>query len=134
VLVTQLNQCMDNRCCASSCLHTDVICLMKSLYILGRLAAKIARKDSLALKLSLRPDRDELIARNIIRVVSEKEIQETKEAIGAKLIRYGALVLKFCLVTGRLSPRVKNSCIVLEHRFWIVCALRRELSNSESNV
>jgi hypothetical protein len=36
----------------------------------------------------LRPDRDELIARNIIRVVSEQEIQETKEAIGAKLIRY----------------------------------------------
>lgn len=55
---------------------------------LGRLAAKIARKDSLALKLSLRPDRDELIARNIIRVVSDKEQQETKEAIGAKLIRY----------------------------------------------
>ncbi|XP_035716414.1 phosphatase and actin regulator 4 isoform X2 [Folsomia candida] len=51
------------------------------------LAAKIARKDSLALKLSLRPDRDELIARNIIRVVSEKEQQETKESIGAKLTR-----------------------------------------------
>jgi len=53
----------------------------------SRLAAKIARKDSLALKLSLRPDRDELIARNIIRVVSEKEQQETKETIGAKLSR-----------------------------------------------
>jgi hypothetical protein len=57
--------------------------------VLDRLAVKIARKDSLALKLSLRPDRDELIARNIIRVVSEKEQQESKEAIGAKLIRYG---------------------------------------------
>ncbi|CAG7724885.1 unnamed protein product [Allacma fusca] len=51
------------------------------------LATKIARKDSLALKLAMRPDRQELIDRNIIRVVSEKEIQETKEAIGAKLIR-----------------------------------------------
>lgn len=58
------------------------------------LAAKIARKDSLALKLSLRPDRDELIARNIIRVVSEKEIQETKEQIGAKLIRYSNNLMK----------------------------------------
>jgi len=36
----------------------------------------------------MRPDRDELIARNIIRVVTEQEQQETKEAIGAKLIRY----------------------------------------------
>lgn len=32
-------------------------------------------------------DRQELIDRNIIRVVTEKEQQETKEAIGAKLIR-----------------------------------------------
>jgi phosphatase and actin regulator 4 len=54
----------------------------------GRLAAKIARKDSLALKLALRPNRQELIARNIIHEESENERMENKEAIGARLIRY----------------------------------------------
>lgn len=53
----------------------------------GRLAAKIARKDSLALKLALRPDRQELIDRNILQIQSDKERQETKEAVGARLIR-----------------------------------------------
>jgi len=53
----------------------------------GRLAAKIARKDSLALKLALRPNRQELIARNIIHEESENERMENKEAIGARLIR-----------------------------------------------
>ncbi|XP_046680873.1 phosphatase and actin regulator 4B isoform X3 [Homalodisca vitripennis] len=53
----------------------------------GRLAAKIARKDSLALKLALRPDRQELIDRNILQLQSEKERQENKEAVGARLIR-----------------------------------------------
>jgi len=52
------------------------------------LAEKIARKDSLAIKLALRPDRQELINRNILQVTSEKERQETKEVIGARLIRY----------------------------------------------
>ncbi|KAL0272448.1 UNVERIFIED_CONTAM: hypothetical protein PYX00_005410 [Menopon gallinae] len=53
----------------------------------SRLAAKIARKDSLALKLALRPDRQELIDRNILQVQSEKERLESKEAVGARLIR-----------------------------------------------
>lgn len=53
----------------------------------NRLAEKIARKDSLAIKLALRPDRQELINRNILQVTSEKERQETKEVIGARLIR-----------------------------------------------
>ncbi|XP_054290038.1 phosphatase and actin regulator 4B isoform X3 [Macrosteles quadrilineatus] len=53
----------------------------------SRLAAKIARKDSLALKLALRPDRQELIDRNILQLQSDKERQETKEAVGARLIR-----------------------------------------------
>ncbi|XP_045473121.1 phosphatase and actin regulator 2 isoform X3 [Harmonia axyridis] len=52
-----------------------------------RLALKIARKESLSLKLSLRPDRQELINRNILQVQSENERQEAKEAIGARLIR-----------------------------------------------
>lgn len=57
------------------------------MYCEGRLAAKIARKDSLALKLALRPDRQELIDRNILQVQSDKERQESKEAVGARLIR-----------------------------------------------
>lgn len=50
-------------------------------------ASKIARKESLSLKLSLRPDRQELINRNILRIQTDNDQQETKEAIGARLIR-----------------------------------------------
>ncbi|XP_050440351.1 phosphatase and actin regulator 4B-like isoform X2 [Adelges cooleyi] len=53
----------------------------------NRLAEKIARKDSLAIKLALRPDRQELINRNILQVQSDKERLETKEVIGARLTR-----------------------------------------------
>lgn len=49
--------------------------------------AKVARKESLSLKLALRPDRQELINRNILRLQNENDQQETKEAIGARLIR-----------------------------------------------
>lgn len=49
--------------------------------------AKIARKESLSLKLAMRPNVDELISRNILHVQSENERQESKEAIGARLIR-----------------------------------------------
>ncbi|CAH1122603.1 unnamed protein product [Ceutorhynchus assimilis] len=52
-----------------------------------RLAIKIARKESLSLKLALRPDRQELINRNILQVQSENERMSEKEAIGARLIR-----------------------------------------------
>lgn len=48
---------------------------------------KVARKESLSLKLALRPNMDELINRNILHMQSENERQESKEAIGAKLIR-----------------------------------------------
>ncbi|XP_043272804.1 phosphatase and actin regulator 2 isoform X4 [Venturia canescens] len=53
----------------------------------SRIAAKIARKESLSLKLALRPDRQELINRNILQIQSDNERQESKEAIGARLIR-----------------------------------------------
>lgn len=53
----------------------------------GRLAAKIARKDSLALKLSQRPDRQELIDKNILQMQSDRERQESREAVGNKLTR-----------------------------------------------
>ncbi|CAG9833979.1 unnamed protein product [Diabrotica balteata] len=52
-----------------------------------RLALKLARKESLSLKLALRPDRQELINRNILQIQSDNERQEAKEAIGARLIR-----------------------------------------------
>ncbi|XP_011308664.1 phosphatase and actin regulator 4 isoform X2 [Fopius arisanus] len=53
----------------------------------SRLRAKLARKESLSLKLALRPDRQELINRNILQIQSDNERQESKEAIGARLIR-----------------------------------------------
>lgn len=52
-----------------------------------RPTTKLARKESLSLKLALRPNMDELINRNILHIQSENERQESKEAIGAKLIR-----------------------------------------------
>lgn len=48
---------------------------------------RVTKRESLSLKLSLRPDRQELINRNILRIHSDNERQEAKEAIGAKLIR-----------------------------------------------
>lgn len=50
-------------------------------------AMKIARKESLSIKLAMRPDRQELINRNILQIQSDNERQEAKEAIGARLIR-----------------------------------------------
>lgn len=48
---------------------------------------RVSRKESLSLKLALRPNMEELINRNILHMQSENERQESKEAIGAKLIR-----------------------------------------------
>lgn len=53
----------------------------------AEIANKLARKESLSLKLALRPDRQELINRNILQLQSDNERQESKEAIGARLIR-----------------------------------------------
>ncbi|RWS16483.1 Phosphatase and actin regulator 1-like protein [Dinothrombium tinctorium] len=55
--------------------------------IKGRLAAKVARKDSLAIKLAQRPDRRELVEKNIIPSMTEKEKQKIREALGNKLTR-----------------------------------------------
>lgn len=57
------------------------------LYFIDRLASKLARKDSLALKLSQRPGRQELIDRNILQTVSDEDRRIDRTAIGAKLIR-----------------------------------------------
>lgn len=51
------------------------------------MAAKLARKDSLALKLSQRPGRQELIDRNILQASTEEDRRMDRSAIGAKLIR-----------------------------------------------
>lgn len=55
----------------------------------GILAAKVQRQDSLARFLSNRPNRKELVEKNII-PVSEKERAERRQYIGNKLNRYCA--------------------------------------------
>ncbi|XP_054724119.1 phosphatase and actin regulator 4B-like isoform X3 [Uloborus diversus] len=52
-----------------------------------RRVAKVARKDSLALKLAQRPDIQELIDKNIYIAHSEQESHETKEDVKKKLTR-----------------------------------------------
>jgi len=52
-----------------------------------RLAAKLARKESLSQKLQQRPGRQELIDRNILYQVTEEERKVDRTLIGAKLIR-----------------------------------------------
>ena len=60
-------------------------------YIIGllpdRLAAKLARKESLSMKLQQRPGKQELIDRNILFQVTEEERKQERTIIGAKLIR-----------------------------------------------
>ncbi|XP_063604112.1 uncharacterized protein LOC134779781 isoform X2 [Penaeus indicus] len=50
-------------------------------------ASKVARRDSLAQKLACRPNKQDLIDRNIIHMQSENDRKEFREAIGAKLTR-----------------------------------------------
>merc|ERR1711981_294936 len=52
-----------------------------------RLAAKLARKESLSQKLQQRPGRQELIDRNILYQVTEEERKVDRSIISAKLIR-----------------------------------------------
>lgn len=49
--------------------------------------SKLTRKDSLALKLSQRPDKQELIDRNILLIGTDEERKQDRSIIGAKLIR-----------------------------------------------
>ncbi|CAM1319920.1 PHACTR1 (predicted), partial [Pycnogonum litorale] len=53
----------------------------------GRLAQKVARRDSLALKIALRPNIQELIDKHILITQSEMERQRYREAVGIRLIR-----------------------------------------------
>lgn len=50
--------------------------------------ARVARKDSLALKLAQRPDIQELIDRNIYVAHTEQDCQDNKEDVKKKLTRY----------------------------------------------
>lgn len=52
-----------------------------------RMADKLARKDSLAIKLSQRPERQELIDRNILHGDSDEERRIDRSLVGAKLVR-----------------------------------------------
>lgn len=56
-------------------------------YFIGKIAAKLARKESLQLKLAQRPNMQELIDKNIIPIMSEDERLDSREAIGTKLNR-----------------------------------------------
>ena len=58
----------------------------------GILAAKVQRQDSLARFLSQRPQRQELLARNILQTETERDRVENRQIIGAKLNRYGERV------------------------------------------
>lgn len=52
-----------------------------------RRCAKIARKDSLAIKLAQRPDKQELIAKNILPVMTDQEKLERREIVSHALTR-----------------------------------------------
>ena len=66
-------------------------CHVDECYIIGllsdRLAAKLARKESLSMKLQQRPNKQEMIDRGILFQVSEEERKQERTIIGAKLIR-----------------------------------------------
>lgn len=70
------------------CILTDL-----SLSYTGKLVAKIARKDYLAMKLAQRPERQDLINKNIIHLQSEQERQDLWETVGNQLIRYDFLII-----------------------------------------
>lgn len=53
----------------------------------GRIAAKIARKDSLEIKFAQRPDRQELVERNILPSLTSQERQQVRELLESKLTR-----------------------------------------------
>lgn len=53
----------------------------------GRIAAKIARKDSLEIKFAQRPNREELIERNILPSLTSQERQKVRELLESKLTR-----------------------------------------------
>ena len=96
-----------------------------------RLAAKLARKESLSMKLQQRPGKQELIDRNILYQVTEEERKHERNIIGAKLIRRLSLrptpeeleernILKSRSTTLKYFPR---------HKYFSLCKYFSELDN-----
>lgn len=83
--------------------HDSTSCFGKSQHhdltrktITARMNSRIARKDSLALKLAMRPDRQELIERGILHAQTERERHMQRETIGARLTRYEMIEIDGC--------------------------------------
>ena len=73
---------------------TSVLLYLQCNFVLlfaGILAAKVQRQDSLARFLSQRPQRKELVERNILPNESERERNEQRQHIGSKLNRCARL-------------------------------------------
>lgn len=103
-------------------------------------AAKIARKESLSLKLALRPDRQELINRNILRLQAENdaELKESKEAIGARLIRRLSmrptaeeLVERNILKSKKIKTKFWNFCLIFLFIFSVQTPEEQKKSKEE---
>lgn len=62
-------------------------CVSPWCYVLGTLAQKVLRKDSLAIKLSNRPSKRELEEKNILPMQTDEERLESRLQIGTKLTR-----------------------------------------------
>lgn len=64
-----------------------LICHLSFIILTGRRNAKIARKDSLALKLAQRPDMRELIEKNILPSMTDEERMGIREKVSMCLNR-----------------------------------------------
>ncbi len=71
----------------AECFHNVDECYSIIRLLSDRLAAKLARKESLSMKLQQRPNKQEMIDRGILFQVSEEERKQERTIIGAKLIR-----------------------------------------------
>uniref|UniRef100_A0A663M9A0 Phosphatase and actin regulator n=1 Tax=Athene cunicularia TaxID=194338 RepID=A0A663M9A0_ATHCN len=69
--------------CTGSASYSGCMCMG----VLGSLASKIRRRDTLAIKLGNRPSKKELEDKNILQRTSEEERQEIRHQIGTKLVR-----------------------------------------------
>lgn len=79
------------RCSFNQTKHISFLMLFKVLhnvFILGTLAKKVLRKDSLAIKLSNRPSKRELEEKNILPMQTDEERLESRQQIGTKLTRW----------------------------------------------
>lgn len=79
---------------------------------------KVARQESLSLKLQLRPDKQDLINRNILHQQSDNEMKESKEAIGARLIRRLSMRPTAEELVERNILKSKWLCSLVEYIFF----------------